>query len=350
MSLFVDERITNVPTQMGPAAWKVSLAKETNAPVGSDVDELVFTGSMRPGGKLTFRSTSDSVKGVVEFKECSEVHIKPEGGKIELTDIATVTTMLGCRGPNLGFALWPDLDDENSSRVVIRDRGQADEESIRFEERSINVDKSTDAVTMRHYGIHYQQDGLEHRASGVMNLYDALAYVTAGILNDNRDVVAIRSTVYNPSGTLNDSRNCLRLQQRNPNGNGNCIVVEQSGAGDAIKFEGTGTGEGIISRDSGKIELRTTTSGNLLLNPADKIDFNNKPVINDYNTKQGSATILAGSTSVTVSLADANTYNIVAIAADNMNVWITNKTKTGFDINVSAAPATDLIVDWIARR
>jgi len=203
---------------------------------------------------------------------------------------------------------------------------------------------------MRHYGIHYQQDGLEHTANGVMNLYDALAYVTNGILNDNRDVVAIRSTVYNPSGTLNDSRNCLRLQQKNSNGNGSCIVVEQSGAGDAIKFEGTGTGEGIISRDSGKIELKTTTSGDLLLNPADNIDHNNKPVVNDYNTKQGSATVLSGSTSVTVSLKDAKTYNIVAIAQDNMNVWVSNKTITGFDINVSAAPTTDLIVDWIARR
>jgi len=227
------------------------------------------TGVPLAGGMIKYHEdiiikTDDEIK----LQPAKHVLIRPESGKIELTDIAGVTTMLGCRGPNFGFALWPDLDDNNSSRMVIKDRGQADEESIRFEERSINIDKSEGAVTMRHYGIHYQQDSLEHTANGVMNLYDALAYVTSGILNDNRDIVAIRSTVYNPSGTLNDSRNCLRLQQRNTKGNGSCVVVEQSGAGDAIKFEGTGTGEGVISRDSGNIELKTTTSGDIEINPA----------------------------------------------------------------------------------
>jgi len=51
--------------------------------------------------------------------------------------------------------------------MIIKDRGQADEESVRFEERSINVDKSVVAITMRHDGNHYQQDSLERTANGV---------------------------------------------------------------------------------------------------------------------------------------------------------------------------------------
>jgi len=75
--------------------------------------------------------------------------------------------------------------------------------------------------------------------------------------------------------------------------------------------------------------------------------------VRDWSThrNRGTATISAGSTSVTVAhgLANTPTNVLVTPRADVGNVWVSARDATNITRSCSTAPATDVIVDWYAE-
>jgi hypothetical protein len=73
-------------------------------------------------------------------------------------------------------------------------------------------------------------------------------------------------------------------------------------------------------------------------------------VAGNPTTRTGSATINAGSTSVTVThnLPDTPRRVIVTPRGNMGAIWVTNVTSTSFTINVATAPSTNTQVDWYA--
>jgi polygalacturonase len=68
----------------------------------------------------------------------------------------------------------------------------------------------------------------------------------------------------------------------------------------------------------------------------------------------GSATILSGNSSITVSFAEAEadaSYKVIATAeTGSINLFISNKTTSGFDVNASSAVGGNRPVNWIIFR
>jgi len=65
----------------------------------------------------------------------------------------------------------------------------------------------------------------------------------------------------------------------------------------------------------------------------------------------GTATIAAGTTSVTVAhgLAATPTKVLITPRADIGDVWVSARDATNITINCDTAPAADVIVDWYAE-
>lgn len=67
--------------------------------------------------------------------------------------------------------------------------------------------------------------------------------------------------------------------------------------------------------------------------------------------KSGTAVVPAGQTSVVVSNSMPGTdYAVVLTPEANVVCWVTNKTISGFTINISAPQAVNLNVHWIVRK
>ena len=68
----------------------------------------------------------------------------------------------------------------------------------------------------------------------------------------------------------------------------------------------------------------------------------------------GSATILSGNSSVTVSFSEAETdasYKVIATAeTGSIDLFVSNKTTSGFDINASSAVGGNRPVNWMIFR
>ncbi len=101
------------------------------------------------------------------------------------------------------------------------------------------------------------------------------------------------------------------------------------------------------SRALGAIEFQ---GGNLIIDQSGNINIK-KGVIMGNSSFRGSVAIKAGTTSAQVT--QTTPWNnipasITVTASYNTNVWVTNKTTTGFTINVSTSPPSDQSVDWMA--
>ena len=64
-------------------------------------------------------------------------------------------------------------------------------------------------------------------------------------------------------------------------------------------------------------------------------------------TASGTATITSGNTSVVVSLALPTSYSVVVTPDQNTGVYVTNKTTTGFQINIPSSLTSDVNIDYI---
>ena len=65
----------------------------------------------------------------------------------------------------------------------------------------------------------------------------------------------------------------------------------------------------------------------------------------------GTATVASGDTTVSVSLTMPSTDYVVLLTPDtDVGVYVTNKTTSGFTINLSASQTSDVKVDYIAKE
>jgi len=100
-----------------PAGWKIDLAKETSSTTGSKVDELILTGSEKPSGGLTFRSTSDATKGEINFKEFTRATFSPSEADGLLVENKTASTRIRISsGDGTSYHLAGLLIEENRVR------------------------------------------------------------------------------------------------------------------------------------------------------------------------------------------------------------------------------------------
>jgi len=66
---------------------------------------------------------------------------------------------------------------------------------------------------------------------------------------------------------------------------------------------------------------------------------------------RGTATVASGDTTVSVSLTMPSTDYVVLLTPDtDVGVYATNKTTSGFTINLSASQTSDVKVDYIAKE
>ncbi|PJE76332.1 hypothetical protein COV04_00460 [Candidatus Uhrbacteria bacterium CG10_big_fil_rev_8_21_14_0_10_48_11] len=152
----------------------------------------------------------------------------------------------------------------------------------------------------------------------------------------------VTSSINSTSGT--DSGIVLGVTQSNSSATGAALAVSQAGTGVGIELQGAGTASRTINSTSGALVLKTTTSGNITLDPQSGIVAGTGALTlaaggtaQDLTLKSsttGKIAILPGTDSTTaVQFQQANGTNILNIDSTNARVGIGN-----------AAPASALHV------
>ncbi len=100
-------------------------------------------------------------------------------------------------------------------------------------------------------------------------------------------------------------------------------------------------------RALGDIEFE---GGNLIIDQSGNINIKKGHILGN-DSFRGSVVIKAGTTSAQVTQTtpwNSIPSSVTVTASYNTNVWVSNKTTTGFTINVSTPPTSDQSVDWMA--
>jgi len=206
-----------------PAGWKIDLAEETSSVTGSKVDELILTGSEKPSGKLTFRSTSDVTKGEINFREFTKATLSPSEADGLLVENKTANARIRISsGDGVSYYLSGILIEEN--RVPRWSIAKSNEAAgylyiTRFNDAGAAIDSPL----------------VIHRDSGAVQMYGKLVV-----------------------------RNNLVAKFHNTDDIG--LPAERF-----ANIYGVNVWPEKILRDAGDIEIKTTTSGEIKFYPADVV-------------------------------------------------------------------------------
>ncbi len=182
--------------------------------------------------------------------------------------------------------------------------------------------------------------------SGTLNIAEALSRFTDRLETAEGDIALLKTmsltnSTANPSGSVLGSSSGLvtvsDLVATNGINVGSLSLTNNSiDAIGTLKIQPSGLGS--IEFQGNNIEI--DTKGNL--------NIKSGVIIGNDNIR-GSETVTAGHTTIQVHKSWDNSPKSVTITPSyNANVWVTNKTKDGFTINVSAAPLEDAQIDWFA--